>query len=121
MSDLTANVDFKLLMDAVASTSNGLLPSHWVMGYFSTDEYNYLVHTTTPMQQGVFLTVMGLRMRVAALRAKAPPERQKIIEEAALRLVDMNSQIGMGTLFKVMALSSQRKDIYPWNRASISV
>jgi len=101
MSDLTANVDFKLLMDAVTSTSN--------------------VHTTTPMQQGVFLTMMGLRTRVAALRAKAPPERQKIIEEAALRLVNMNSQIGMGALFKVMALSSETKDIYPWNHASISV
>jgi len=81
---------------------------------------HYAVHTTTPMQQGVFLTMMGLRARVTALCARAPPERQKIIEEAALRLVDMNSQIGMGTLFKVMALSSETKDIYPWTHAGIS-
>lgn len=73
------------------------------------------------MQQGVFLTMMGLPMRVAALRAKALPERQKVIEDAALRLVDMNSQIGMGTLFKVMALSSETKDVYPWNHGSVSV
>ena len=65
--------------------------------------------------------MMGLRARIAAIRAKAPPERQKIIEEAALRLVDMNSEIGMGTLFKVMALSSKTKDIYPWIHTGISV
>ena len=65
--------------------------------------------------------MMGSGVRVAALRAKAPPERQKIIEEAALRLVDMNGQVGMGTLFKVMALSSETKDIYPWNHASVPV
>ena len=73
------------------------------------------------MQQGEFLTMMGLRARVAALCAKAPPDRQKIIEEAALRLVDMNGQIGMGTLFKVMALTSTTKDIYPWTHASIAL
>lgn len=64
--------------------------------------------------------MMGLHARIAALRAKAPPERQKIIEEAALRLIDMNDQIGMGTLFKVLALSSETKDIYPWTHAGIS-
>ena len=79
------------------------------------------VHTTTPLQQGKFLTMMGIRARIAAIRAKAPPERQKTIEEAALRLVDMNSEIGMGTLFKVMALSSETKDIYPWTHTGISV
>jgi SAM-dependent MidA family methyltransferase len=73
------------------------------------------------MQQGEFLTMMGLQARIAALRAKAPPERQKVIEGAALRLVDMNSQIGMGTLFKVMALSSETKDMYPWTHANISL
>jgi len=72
------------------------------------------------MQQGEFLTMMGLRARMAVLRAKAPLERQTAVEEAALRLVDMNSQIGMGALFKVMALSSETKDIYPWTHASIS-
>jgi len=81
----------------------------------------YVVHTTTPLQQGVFLTMMGIRERTTALRAKAPPERQKVIEEAALRLVDMNSQVGMGTLFKVMALSSETKDIYPWAHTGILV
>lgn len=81
----------------------------------------YTVRTTTPLQQGVFLKMMGIRARLAALRAKAPPERQEIIEKAALRLVDMNSQIGMGTLFKVMALSSETKDIYPWTQTGISV
>ena len=45
MSDLTANVDFKLLMDAVSSTSNGLLPSHEVMRHSSTDGYTlFSVH-----------------------------------------------------------------------------
>jgi SAM-dependent MidA family methyltransferase len=81
----------------------------------------YAVHTTTPMQQGRFLSMMGLRTRIAAIRAKAPPERQEIIEEAALRLVDMNSEIGMGSLFKVMAISSETKDIYPWTHTGISV
>ncbi|KAI0342727.1 DUF185-domain-containing protein [Trametopsis cervina] len=79
--DLTTNVDFAYLKDAIADLAMplGLLP------------------------QGIFLTRMGLQLRVEALKKVARDETRKMdIEKAANRLVDAT---GMGSQYQVFAIS----------------
>jgi len=85
--DLTANVDFAYLKEAfeglASATPHGPLP------------------------QSIFLTRMGLHMRVEALkRAAKTPERKGSIEKAASRLVDT---LGMGNEYKVLGITSHEK------------
>lgn len=56
-----------------------------------------------PMGQGSWLTALGMDYRAATL-AKAAPERAEEIEEARKRLVEGDE---MGSLFKILAISSQ--------------
>ncbi|BGP14915.1 hypothetical protein JCM10213v2_002870 [Rhodosporidiobolus nylandii] len=80
-TDLTANVDFSYLAEA--------------MGEFAT--------THGPLPQSRFLTSLGLQPRLAGLLRAAPSdERRKEIESAAKRLVDKG---GMGEQYKVMAIT----------------
>ncbi|GAA6019158.1 hypothetical protein JCM10207_006565 [Rhodosporidiobolus poonsookiae] len=83
-TDLTANVDFSYLAEA--------------MGDF--------VSTHGPLTQTRFLTSLGLQPRLAALLRAAPTEeRRKEIESAARRLVDMG---GMGGQYRVMGVTPRR-------------
>lgn len=60
--------------------------------------------TLGPLPQGIFLTRMGLRLRVEALKKSAKSEeRKQDIEKAAHRLIDAT---GMGSQYQVLAISS---------------
>lgn len=79
--DLTANVDFAYLKEAMTDTAT----------------------PHGPLTQHAFLTRMGLDMRVAALkRAAESEERKDAIQSAAQRLVDMT---GMGGEYKVLGVT----------------
>ncbi|KAF7976607.1 hypothetical protein HWV62_6108 [Athelia sp. TMB] len=79
--DLTANVDFAYLREALA----GLATAHG------------------PLPQRAFLARMGLRARLDALVRAAPtPARARDIEAAAARLVDAE---GMGVEYKVLGVT----------------
>ncbi|KAN0134477.1 S-adenosyl-L-methionine-dependent methyltransferase [Lactarius tabidus] len=79
-ADLTANVDFAYLTEALKGTA-----------------------AYGPLSQRSFLLQMGLGTRVNALqRAAASPERGDALAEAAARLVD---PAGMGKEYKVMGLT----------------
>ncbi|KAH9998921.1 S-adenosyl-L-methionine-dependent methyltransferase [Russula vinacea] len=80
-ADLTANVDFAYLAEALAGTAT----------------------THGPLSQRSFLLQMGIDTRVAALeRAAAFPERGVALGKAAARLVD---GAGMGKEYKVMGVT----------------
>ncbi|KAJ2924876.1 hypothetical protein H1R20_g12218, partial [Candolleomyces eurysporus] len=80
--DLTANVDFAYLKEAMSG----------------------LVSTHGPLTQSSFLERMGLPIRVdALLRGAKSEERRKVIQDAASRLVDLN---GMGKEYKVLGITS---------------
>ncbi|ORY91491.1 S-adenosyl-L-methionine-dependent methyltransferase [Leucosporidium creatinivorum] len=87
-TDLTANVDFSYLAEAMGdlATSHGPLP------------------------QSTFLTSLGLQPRLAGLLRAATPERKKEIESAAKRLIDST---GMGSQYKVMAITPKRTEGAP--------
>ncbi|KAN0134557.1 S-adenosyl-L-methionine-dependent methyltransferase [Lactarius tabidus] len=80
-ADLTVNVDFAYLAEALSGTA--------------------MAHG--PLSQRSFLLQMGLGTRVNALqRTAASPERGDALTEAAARLVD---PVGMGKEYKVMGLT----------------
>jgi len=90
--DLTVNVDFAFLKEAV---SDSLL-------------------THGPISQACFLTRMGIDARVGALKSQASPERAVEIEKAAKRLTDLT---GMGKQYQVMGFTSEAitgEDDGPW-------
>jgi SAM-dependent MidA family methyltransferase len=77
--DLTAHVDFEALGGAALAEG---------------------VRVAGPVEQGAWLSALGIQARAAAL-AEATPERAEEIESARERLVSPHE---MGKLFKVMAL-----------------
>ncbi|TFK40204.1 S-adenosyl-L-methionine-dependent methyltransferase [Crucibulum laeve] len=80
--DVTANVDFAYLREAMAD----------------------LVTTLGPIPQYDFLERMGLKLRVDALvRGAKTDERRTTIQDAAKRLVD---RIGMGKEYKVFGITT---------------
>ena len=83
-ADLTVHVDFSRL--AIAARSWGAV-------------------THGPVKQGDFLETLGLSHRVATLKARATPDQKRGIDAAARRLTDPDTR-GMGSLFKVLAISS---------------
>ena len=81
--DLTAHVDFEALVraaEAVGARVHG------------------------PISQGEFLSHLGIQTRATNLRAKAKPSQATAITEALDRLTD-NDRGGMGSMFKVLAVS----------------
>ena len=80
--DLTAHVDFAALRRAAETQS---------------------VHVSSVVGQGDFLRHMGIELRAQQLRLRASPEQAIAIDQALHRLIDPAQ---MGTLFKVMAVSS---------------
>uniref|UniRef100_A0A0W0G7W7 Protein arginine methyltransferase NDUFAF7 n=1 Tax=Moniliophthora roreri TaxID=221103 RepID=A0A0W0G7W7_MONRR len=89
--DLTANVDFAYLREAMID----------------------LVPVYNPLTQSQFLQSMGLKERLIKLleRNRGDPDKAKRIEEAALRLV---SPSGMGGQYSVMGVSSNGGTAYPF-------
>ncbi|KAK4055553.1 hypothetical protein OIV83_000099 [Microbotryomycetes sp. JL201] len=89
-TDLTANVDFAYLSEAMSD----------------------IVTCHEPMTQASFLYALGLEPRLQGLLQKASSERKKDIESAAKRLVDPT---GMGTQYKVMMLTPKglSEPVYP--------
>ncbi|KAB5596096.1 NADH dehydrogenase [ubiquinone] complex I, assembly factor 7 [Ceratobasidium theobromae] len=92
LSDLTANVDFAYLEEAIASTS---------------------ASTRGPITQRAFLAGMGVSVRVQRLLAGVEDaEKRTRIEKGAQRLMD---PLGMGTQYKVLGITSSTGDTYPFN------
>ncbi|KAF7301121.1 Protein arginine methyltransferase NDUFAF7 [Mycena indigotica] len=90
--DLTANVDFAHLTEAVAD----IVPVHG------------------PLPQSRFLTDMGLNMRVEALSRKCQTPEEKealILRSTADRLVD---EKGMGSQYKILGLGGKAGDVWPF-------
>jgi NADH dehydrogenase [ubiquinone] 1 alpha subcomplex assembly factor 7 len=85
LADLTAHVDFAAL--ARAAEQSG-------------------ARTHGPIEQVTFLRRMGIDVRAAALKA-ARPDLAATIDAAVLRLT-AGGATGMGTMFKVMAISQPR-------------
>ncbi len=83
-ADITAHVDFEALAHAA-------------------DDVGARVHG--PVTQGDFLKRIGIETRAATLMAKASPEVSEDISSALKRLVGAGRS-GMGTLFKVLGVSS---------------
>ena len=82
-ADVTAHVDFQALAHAA-------------------EDVRARVHG--PVTQGEFLQRLGIETRALALMAKAPPEVSEDIAGALKRLVG-GGRGGMGSLFKVLAVS----------------
>ncbi|GAA5992727.1 hypothetical protein JCM10908_006900 [Rhodotorula pacifica] len=96
-TDLTANVDFAYLAEAMSESAE----------------------TPGPISQARFLTALGLQPRLAALLRSAPSEeRRKEIESSARRLVD---KTGMGEQYKIMGVvpkgvgAMQEEGVFPFN------
>ena len=79
--DLTAHVDFSALARAASGATNH-----------------------GPVDQGAFLKALGIDARAGMLMANAKPHQRQEIEAAHHRLTDPTA---MGSLFKVMALTSR--------------
>jgi NADH dehydrogenase [ubiquinone] 1 alpha subcomplex assembly factor 7 len=56
-----------------------------------------------PLPQGRFLSALGAEQRLAALSARATPVQQRALQAGVVRLIAPDQ---MGTLFKVLALTS---------------
>lgn len=84
-ADLTAHVDFASL--ALAARAAGALPHG-------------------PATQRDFLLTIGLAERAARLKQNATPEQARAIDTALERLTDP-APTGMGTLFKVLAVTPE--------------
>ena len=82
-ADLTAHVNFQALLTAAAEGG---------------------ARTWGPLNQGSFLTALGLEERAAALAARASAAQQQAIAAAKHRLTDPGQ---MGVLFKVAALTAK--------------
>jgi SAM-dependent MidA family methyltransferase len=89
--DLTAHVDFQALAQAA-------------------ERMGARVHG--PLPQGEFLRRLGIEQRAAALRAGAPPEYASTIDAAHDRLTS-DDHIGMGRLFKAIAVTGPKLSILP--------
>jgi SAM-dependent MidA family methyltransferase len=89
--DLTAHVDFQ----AFGQAAEGM---------------GARVHG--PITQAAFLRRLGIAQRAAALKAGAPPSSAIAIDAAVERLTN-EGRTGMGSLIKVVALSSPRLDSLP--------
>jgi SAM-dependent MidA family methyltransferase len=89
--DLTAHVDFQ----ALAQAAEGMGAS-----------------THGPIEQGEFLSRLGIVERAAALKAGAPSDKAAEIEHALARLTS-REETGMGRMFKAIGFSDPKLDVLP--------
>jgi NADH dehydrogenase [ubiquinone] 1 alpha subcomplex assembly factor 7 len=90
-ADITAHVDFEALARAA-------------------ENVGARVHG--PVTQGEFLNRLGIETRANALMAKASPEVSEDISGALKRLTGAGRG-GMGSMFKVLGVSDQKRDALP--------
>jgi SAM-dependent MidA family methyltransferase len=88
-ADVTAHVDFQALVRAA-------------------EDLGARVHG--PVSQGEFLKILGIEQRAAALMAKTTPEVAEDISGALKRLTE-GGRGGMGSMFKVLAISDPSLDV----------
>jgi SAM-dependent MidA family methyltransferase len=88
-ADVTAHVDFQALVHAA-------------------EDLGARVHG--PVPQGEFLKALGIEQRAATLMAKATPEVSEDISGALKRLTE-GGRGGMGSMFKVVAISDPALDV----------
>ena len=81
LSDITSHVDFTAVAEAAAAAG---------------------ARVHGPVDQGAWLTRLGIDVRLAKLSAGKDPERRRALESGVQRLTDPR---GMGSLFKAMALT----------------
>jgi NADH dehydrogenase [ubiquinone] 1 alpha subcomplex assembly factor 7 len=86
LADLTTHVDFAALARAAASA-------------------NALVHG--PIEQGAFLTELGIHQRAEALKRNATPEQAAAVDAALARLAG-DGEGQMGALFKVLGVTRRK-------------
>jgi NADH dehydrogenase [ubiquinone] 1 alpha subcomplex assembly factor 7 len=91
LTDLTAHVDFEALGRAAQGAG---------------------ARRHGPLEQGAFLKRIGIEARATALAAHAPEDKRPAITAALDRLVG-NGATGMGTMFKVIGLSSPQLNELP--------
>jgi NADH dehydrogenase [ubiquinone] 1 alpha subcomplex assembly factor 7 len=88
-ADVTAHVDFQALARAA-------------------EDLGARVHG--PVSQGEFLKILGIEQRAATLMAKTTPEVAEDISGALKRLTE-SGRGGMGSMFKVLAISDPALDV----------
>jgi SAM-dependent MidA family methyltransferase len=88
-ADVTAHVDFQALLRAA-------------------EDLGARVHG--PVSQGEFLKALGIEQRAATLMAKTTPEVSEDISGALKRLTE-GGRGGMGSMFKVVAISNPTLDL----------
>jgi NADH dehydrogenase [ubiquinone] 1 alpha subcomplex assembly factor 7 len=91
LADVTAHVDFQALMRAA-------------------EDLGARVHG--PVTQGEFLTRLGIEQRALTLMAKASHEVSEDVSSALKRLIG-GGRGGMGSMFKVLGISSPDLDVLP--------
>ena len=109
--DLTVNVDFAFLKEAVSDLRMYLSSSS--SRIFLLDNRSSVL-THGPISQADFLNRMGVGVRVKTLKSQASPERADEIEKAAKRLTDLT---GMGKQYQVLGFTSDGnpgEDAGPW-------
>jgi NADH dehydrogenase [ubiquinone] 1 alpha subcomplex assembly factor 7 len=103
--DLTANVDFAYLREAVEDLG---WPRCFPLTAAQPLICQFTVTVHGPIPQCMFLEKMGLQLRLDSLvRAAKAEARKTAIRDAAERLVNKS---GMGTEYKVMGLTTVAKD-----------
>jgi len=108
--DLTVNVDFAFLKEAVSDLR--MYPSFSSSIFLPDNRSSVLTHG--PISQADFLIRMGIGVRVETLKSQASPERADQIEKAAKRLTDL---AGMGKQYQVLGFTSDEipgEDAGPW-------
>ena len=106
-TDLTANVDFGFLSEAV--NIEGLSFAHTIIR--KSLKMSNAARASPLLIQRDFLQRMGLEVRVEKLLKSASPQRQSDITSATQRLIDLT---GMGKQYKVMAVTPKHLSPTPY-------
>jgi NADH dehydrogenase [ubiquinone] 1 alpha subcomplex assembly factor 7 len=103
------NVDFAYVKEALAGLRASL--SQCASAFSKNTHFRYNSQGVTlhgPLTQSVFLTRMGLNVRVEELkRVVLSNERKEAIDSAAKRLVDL---VGMGREYLVLGITGEMDD-----------
>lgn len=107
--DLTANVDFAYLKEAMNDL--GMLVKFSLYSIISIQEIT-IVTTSGPISQGVFLEKMGISVRLQTLTQAARSEKRR--GEIHRDVMRLTSPSGMGKEYKVMGITNNSKDMMVW-------
>jgi NADH dehydrogenase [ubiquinone] 1 alpha subcomplex assembly factor 7 len=97
-------VEAHRFVDPLARPGEADLTAHVDFGALSRAAETEGAHIDLMTSQADFLEALGIRQRASALAAKSGPDQVAAVEAALDRLTD-RSPTGMGSLFKVMAVS----------------